>query len=1089
MKKTGTILEPENEMDDEQLEEQEEEEEEEEEEEGEREKEKEEEEKEEEEKKEVENKQNIINRKPPLLLITQPSAQNSPNHLTTEFTFDDNINFGIMQNNDINDDSDDDDDVDDSDDDNDDSDAAADDDDDDNDDNDDDGNAIILNAQKDNIENDVSVSETIELQPDASKTEGKPRGDLYSVSLSESRKRFISPIPYYENDFNEEFIVEVPTRNNDNRGRVSEIMAVPAPVLTTSVSYDGMDDWDSTQEESVESLSDYEDIDDFNSEERHSRNRDDLENDDYRPTSSGFGVYFTPISSPIDDYDDIQYRDNIDVGFTLKLVQKAALKETNEDDLSSSSEFYDDSEYEEDLCRSDENDDDDVDDDDDDDDDDNDNDSEYTDDEEELDDDISEDFCITENISIEPLESAAIDSVSSISIPPVVSATMQEDENIEIEEICDEIFDQSFLVPVEILSNVKEIEMEENKPPEKRREITYAQEIDLQQNVEKASKFSIKKISKDEAMEQIAEGATEIAIRKMTPQHVIPIEENIEIIEINELKIQMPEQINIIVEENKNEKGINQIEVVPTYVWPTIENYPTDSARTFIERKPCTDWAKKAIILSPKFETAKIQQTQIHFDKEILTINDTTTTSLTDTPTNCTNKTASTGSSRPTSALSTVSSNSGQKEDKSLLRKSVINMAKDDAIKANALQQEKSKQNARRFGIVNALSAKFNSQESKSDAYTYKRSQMLAKKDEERPKRIYAPIIKPIINDNFDKQIEEIRLKMKTGSKMLSSQFTELKKGIAMVADDARRAILEHKHQQLLTEADQTFGKIGDDFQKWKENRIIEHQKELKKQEEKLHCEKETIMEEIKNHSNMAQTVNEPKKTVRRLKSSQQVEMANNLPNFATKCKTINSGKNSSSDAQMKMMIKKNVETTEENTPENGITTTKHQLSATNNCVIISSSNACDNSTSNAKIDSTMLKERKILGSTENREIRKYGTRNKTQELMNFANENEINDEELKIHRQNCIHRRNRYIRKPFDIDILLGYDKENSFEQFEARFAASGRDKRAITDKNDKKAKRRRKESKKIWISELRDIDKIYRTSELRDIINSVRI
>ncbi|EJW80617.1 hypothetical protein WUBG_08473, partial [Wuchereria bancrofti] len=265
--------------------------------------------------------------------------------------------------------------------------------------------------------------------------------DLYPVSLSKRRKRFISPIPFYENDFNEEFIVEAPTRNNDNRGRVSEIMAVPAPILTTSVSYDDMDDWDSTQEESVESLSDYEDIDDFNSEERYSRNRSRLENDDYRPTSSGFGIYFSPISSPINDYDDIQYQDNIDVGFTLKLVEKAALKETNEDE--SSSEYYDDSEYNlrydlqyegEELCRSDENDDDnddvDVDD--------NDDDSEYTDDEEELDDVTSEDSCITENISTEPLESA-IDSVSSISIPLLTPTSMQEDDDIEI----DEIFDQS----------------------------------------------------------------------------------------------------------------------------------------------------------------------------------------------------------------------------------------------------------------------------------------------------------------------------------------------------------------------------------------------------------------------------------------------------------------------------------------------------------------------------------------------------------------------------------------------------------------------------------------------------------------------
>lgn len=40
---------------------------------------------------------------------------------------------------------------------------------------------------------------------------------------------------------------------------------------------------------------------------------------------------------------------------------------------------------------------------------------------------------------------------------------------------------------------------------------------------------------------------------------------------------------------------------------------------------------------------------------------------------------------------------------------------------------------------------------------------------------------------------------------------------------------------------------------------------------------------------------------------------------------------------------------------------------------------------------------------------------------------------------------------------------------QFEARFAAAGRDKRPMIDKSDKNVKRRRKDSKKIWISELR--------------------
>uniref|UniRef100_A0A0R3RJ82 LIM zinc-binding domain-containing protein n=1 Tax=Elaeophora elaphi TaxID=1147741 RepID=A0A0R3RJ82_9BILA len=506
---------------------------------------------------------NAIDRRPPILLVTQPSTQNSPDHLTTEFTFDDNGILDISQTNDE--------------------------------DNDYEENAMQLEMDGDDFENDITVSETIELQTDDDKTERKPRGDLYPVPSSERRKPFTSSIPYDENDFSEEFIVEVPTRNDDSRGRVSEIMAVPAPIFTASVSYDGMDYWDSAQEESVESLSDYEDINDFNSDEDCSRNRSRMETNEYRPLSSTLGTYFSPVSSPIDEYDGLQYQDSIDVGFTLKLVQKAALK--GEDEEESSSEYYEDSEYDEEEMYTNESDD------------------QCSEDEDEELNEISEDLCLTENVSTEPLESA-IDSVSSISIPPIIIASLQEEEDIEIDEICDEIFDDTLLVPLEMLTNVEEVEMEKDGAPEKLREVTYTDEIDLRENAEEALKLTFKETDEDAAREHIAEGATKTAVRKITPQHVVPAEENIEAIETGELEVEEPEQVGAIVMEHDNEKGTKQIEIIPTYVRPTTENQPVDNARSFIERKPSTDWAKKAVVLPPKFETAKIQKTQVRFDEK-----------------------------------------------------------------------------------------------------------------------------------------------------------------------------------------------------------------------------------------------------------------------------------------------------------------------------------------------------------------------------------------------------------------------------------------------------------------------------------------
>ncbi|VDM96893.1 unnamed protein product, partial [Onchocerca ochengi] len=113
-------------------------------------------------------------------------------------------------------------------------------------------------------------------------------------------------------------------------------------------------------------------------------------------------------------------------------------------------------------------------------------------------------------------------NVSSISIPPVI-VTSAQDEDIEVDEICDEIFDDTVLIPVEMLINVEEIEMEENKVPEKRREITYTEEVDLQQSAEEVLKFSrsnhiqVHRVESDEAIKYSTIFTNSLDLSRMPP--------------------------------------------------------------------------------------------------------------------------------------------------------------------------------------------------------------------------------------------------------------------------------------------------------------------------------------------------------------------------------------------------------------------------------------------------------------------------------------------------------------------------------------------------------------------------------------------
>lgn len=62
--------------------------------------------------------------------------------------------------------------------------------------------------------------------------------------------RFRSVTPEYESEFEFPFIIKEDESRNASRGRLSQSNALPPPIFTCSVSYDGMDSWDSARDES-----------------------------------------------------------------------------------------------------------------------------------------------------------------------------------------------------------------------------------------------------------------------------------------------------------------------------------------------------------------------------------------------------------------------------------------------------------------------------------------------------------------------------------------------------------------------------------------------------------------------------------------------------------------------------------------------------------------------------------------------------------------------------------------------------------------------------------------------------------------------
>ncbi|KAJ1347427.1 hypothetical protein KIN20_002477 [Parelaphostrongylus tenuis] len=874
-------------------------------------------------------------------------------------------------------------------------------------------------------------------------------------------------------------------REAESRGRVDQLFAVPPPSFTCSITYDGQESWD---EESLHSCTEF----DEEYYGRHTRSS--------RPGSSALGAYLSPAAySSDEDFDGTHFHEEVDVGCTLRLVDKAAMRT----DTDEGSEYYDEEEYSDEECWDEK--------------------EEHQEDEASGEDEECEEEEKEESDIVDEMQSIeeSPDEKSTESTRPLMIAQPAEvEDDINFEEMNDE-----FEVEMTIELAVPQVVKKPLELPKLHREVTYTKDLTLPVEEGQTETLTVEQEETAKAIKKriVKDGTSEKVATLRIPQRVVPVEETAAVDESTALPDEEVHQLNP--QHHEDDKSRHDVTLVPTYVQPQAETIKEESASRFSNQKVATDFARKAVIQPPKLHTAAVHKIETK-----TTLEQATSSLETQTQENSAAKVNATTKELPTKnddALKIV-------EDKSAVRKSALNMSLEDAKHKAAVDEEAAKQKARRFGTVSSLLNRFK-EELKEEPITYKRSCYLDQQEPERPKKHYN-IVKPAINDDFDKQMEEIREQMKSGSSQFQNSVKDLSKGITLTAEDIKKRTEEEKKKIIMDSVSGVFSKADEENARWKERRDAETEKELAKIEAEKDRKKKVAVPLPKIES---EKVVEPKRTVRKITKekpspAQQTKTDDNsivssrpaaparMPTEASSKSTAAVAANTTTEPKagqkVAAPITKPITVEKPKIPEieNVVNEDNYDLfeAATNVATrgrkslaelrnqrehnittkvgtekereiampsalktVPKSDGAAATKIRNTLGNSTNVRKTDSPSSKPDREKspKRYATRRKTQEIVNES-------AEPKVKRRKQTYRKSKFIRDPHDIDVLLGWDKENTFEKMDQMFSRAAQDR--INGFPLKK--RKRVSGSKIWISDLTDIDKIYKVSEIRDIIAS---
>ncbi|KAF1770109.1 hypothetical protein GCK72_001927 [Caenorhabditis remanei] len=330
----------------------------------------------------------------------------------------------------------------------------------------------------------------------------------------------------------------------------------------------------------------------------------------------------------------------------------------------------------------------------------------------------------------------------------------------------------------------------------------------------------------------------------------------------------------------------------------------------------------------------------------------------------------------------------------------------------------------------------------------------------------------------------------------------DLSKGILTATEEAKSREMEEKRRLTTEKASGAFGKAEEEKARWKASRDAEAAREYAKIEAEKHLKKKRILiDKPTGETVLNQEKEAPKRTIRRWKPPPADPNAV-IPSFSCgpkeaakpKIAATESGKSSkpSTPTARRKSLTSPVpvpkEVTVAATPGVGIQNIPKSEGAAATRI---RNQAAGVGSTTPSVPSSVISQSDSPSSTmptvptssvteSPKPSRRYNARRKTQEIVNES----LVKPKTKRRKRNP--RKTRFTRKDRDADLLLGYEKNATFEQLEKVFEQSTRNRRPPASKIEKT---RRLAPSKIFISELTDIDKIYKSSEIRDIIASVNM